>query len=219
MTGIDYSKFRRIEDMLENSAKAMEVISKTGHVAMLMMVQCSRVLALALRGEFAEAGRYIGEAEKIAITRKQGVVFYSTYLVTKIHLELAKIKSRGTGSYSQKEWKHLLKTTKEAIRYSKKFAGNLTEAYRLSGEALYLSGNPVMALKYFARSIAFGTRSGSKIELSRAYFELGKMLSSPDIKHNRFNGLTAKEYLEKARAMFEEMGLEWDLWELRKFFG
>ena len=211
MTGIACSKFRRIDDMLENSEKSMDMISRTGHVTILMLLQCSRVLALALRGEFNEADRYIEEAGKIITTRKRGVIFYSTYLLTKSHLELAKINSQKTGNYGKKQWKELHKTTRKAIKVSKKFTANLTEAYRLRGEALYLSGNPGKALKYFEESIDFGTRSGSRIELSRAYFELGKLLSDPNFKKDHYKGKTASEYLEMARAMFEEMGLEWDL--------
>ena len=34
--------------------------------------------------------------------------------------------------------------------------------------------------------------------------------------HNELNGTAAKEYLEKARSLFEEMDLQWDLVELEK---
>jgi tetratricopeptide (TPR) repeat protein len=213
ISGIAFSKFRKIDDMLENSTRGMDMISKTGHVTILMLVQCSRVLALALRGEFAEADKYIDEARNIIITRKRGVIFYSTYLITKIHLEVAKIHSRKTGHYSKEKKKELLKLTNEAIKVSKKYRGNLTEAYRLRGEVLYLSGKHGMALKYYKKAMDFGTKSGSRIETSRTYFHLGKLLSSPDIKRDRYKGFTAADYLEKAITMFEEMDLQWDLAE------
>ena len=36
-------KFRRLEEAIENSDEGMEMIAKTGHEAILMLVQCSRI--------------------------------------------------------------------------------------------------------------------------------------------------------------------------------
>jgi len=55
------------------------------------------------------------------------------------------------------------------------------------------------------------------LELSRAYFESGKFLSDPNNKYKELNGHPASYYLEKAKTMFEEMDLQWDLEEYRKF--
>jgi hypothetical protein len=52
--------------------------------------------------------------------------------------------------------------------------------------------------------------------LSRTYFEVGKSLLSPDSKYKQLDGITAEQYLDKARVMFEEMDLQWDLNELGK---
>jgi len=57
---------------------------------------------------------------------------------------------------------------------------------------------------------------GARPDLSRTYFEIGKRLLEPSSKHKELNGITAEEYLEKARTMFEEMDLQWDLDELDK---
>jgi hypothetical protein len=52
--------------------------------------------------------------------------------------------------------------------------------------------------------------------LSRTYFEVGKRLLEPNSKYKELNGITADEYLEKARTLFVEMDLQWDLDELDK---
>ena len=54
----------------------------------------------------------------------------------------------------------------------------------------------------------------ASVDLARTYFEIGKRLLEPDSKYKELNGITAEEYLEKARIMFEEMDLQWDLDEL-----
>ena len=56
----------------------------------------------------------------------------------------------------------------------------------------------------------------TRLELSRTYFEVGKRLLEPKSKFKELNGITAEEYLEKARSMFKEMDLQWGLDELEK---
>jgi hypothetical protein len=59
-------------------------------------------------------------------------------------------------------------------------------------------------------------RLNDLLELSRAYFEVGKRLLVPKSKYKELDGVKAEDYLEKARVMFEEMDLQWDLDELEK---
>jgi hypothetical protein len=54
------------------------------------------------------------------------------------------------------------------------------------------------------------------VELSRTYFEVGKRLLEPTSKYKELDDIKAEEYLEKARKMFKEMDLQWDLDELEK---
>ncbi|TFH39030.1 MAG: hypothetical protein E4G96_09610 [Chrysiogenales bacterium] len=98
------------------------------------------------------------------------------------------------------------------------------------------------AVRWWKKSIDTGTRLGAKLELSRTYAEIGKHLSGrylhvdadPEggISHHHARiprgivrahafatkhiGITPEECLDRAEAMFREMGLEWDLAELEK---
>lgn len=51
-------------------------------------------------------------------------------------------------------------------------------------------------------------------QLARRYFEVGKSLFESKDKYMRLDGLKAEEYLNKAKALFEEMKLETALEEL-----
>ena len=46
--------------------------------------------------------------------------------------------------------------------------------------------------------------------------EIGKRFLEEKSKYKELKGISAKEYLEKARVMSQEMDLEWDLDELDK---
>ena len=70
------------------------------------------------------------------------------------------------------------------------------------------------ALKWWKNSIKEGERIGAKLELSRTYFEIGKRFHEKKSKYNALNGINADEYLEKARNIFEELNLVWDLDQL-----
>ena len=43
----------------------------------------------------------------------------------------------------------------------------------------------------------------------------GKRLSKPNSPYRELNGVSAAEYLNKAKTMFEEMDLQWDLEQLK----
>jgi class 3 adenylate cyclase/tetratricopeptide (TPR) repeat protein len=98
----------------------------------------------------------------------------------------------------------------------KKVATERTESFRLMGIYYWLINNQKKALTWWRRSIKEGERLGAKIELSRTYFEVGKRLLEPTSKFKELDGITAEDYLEKARSIFEEMDLQWDLNELDK---
>ncbi len=108
------------------------------------------------------------------------------------------------------------KSGKIAVKHSKKVASDRTETFKLMGTYYWLINNQKKALKWWTKSIKTGEQLGAKIELSRAYFEVGKNLQSPQSKYKELNGITAQEYLNKAKTMFEEMDLAWDLNELEK---
>lgn len=74
------------------------------------------------------------------------------------------------------------------------------------------------ALSWWTKSIVEGERLGAKLELSRTYFEVGKRLLESQSKYKDLSGISAEEYLEKAKVLFEEMDLEWDLAELEKVY-
>ena len=91
-----------------------------------------------------------------------------------------------------------------------------TESFSLFAIYYWLTNKQRKALKWFDKSITEGERLGARPELSRTYMEVGKRLLEPKSKYKQLNGITAEEYLEKARVLFEEMDLKWDLEQLEK---
>jgi tetratricopeptide (TPR) repeat protein len=105
---------------------------------------------------------------------------------------------------------------RRALNKLKKYAVEWVKVLRLMGEYYWLIGKQNKALKWWDRAIKKGEELGARPDLSRTYFEVGKSMLEPNSKHKELNGITAEEYLDKARTLFVEMDLQWDLDELDK---
>jgi hypothetical protein len=104
----------------------------------------------------------------------------------------------------------------KAMKASRKFKRDRVEILRLMGTRSWLLGEREKALKWWKDSIETGERLNFRPDLSRTYFEIGKRLSEPNSPYKELNGITAAGYLNKAKTMFEEMGLQWDLEQLER---
>jgi hypothetical protein len=103
---------------------------------------------------------------------------------------------------------------KESLKLSKKLNRIRVEVNRYMGTFQWLTGKKRDALKWWRLSIETGEAFKMKPELSRTYFEIGRRLSEPNSPYKELNGISAAEYLTKAKTMFEEMDLKWDLEQL-----
>jgi class 3 adenylate cyclase/tetratricopeptide (TPR) repeat protein len=133
------------------------------------------------------------------------------------HLErLKEAVHNGNRSEIRKYQRQAYRSGKQALKTSKKHALYRTWIFKSMGDYYWLMEKQRKALKWWDKTIKEGKRLGSKLDLSRTYFEVGKRLREPQSKTKELNGIDAKGYLEKARIMFQEMDLEWDLDDLKK---
>ena len=79
---------------------------------------------------------------------------------------------------------------------------------RLSADVINFSSS--------SSSVKKGETLSARPDLSRAYFEIGKALIDPKCNYKEWNGMSAQDYLDKARILFKEMNLQYDLDELDK---
>jgi tetratricopeptide (TPR) repeat protein len=146
------------------------------------------------------------------------LVVYTHYLISKNQLSLKIIKAQQEKGESDKsKIKEFISASNKLISKSKQFVPNLTQAYILRATFYVNQKKHSKALKCFQQAINSGEKYNGRLELSRAYFETGKFLSDPNNKYKELNDHPASYYLEKAKTLFEEMDLQWDLEEYRKF--
>ena len=178
----------------------------------------SKVIAQILLNDVGGAKDAISQAEELMA--KQDFVppiYAGSYLVgrflTDIHLLKEAIASKNRRDLRELR-KKACQSGRAALKNSAKYAPFRTKTLRLMGLYYWLTGKQRKALSWWNKSIEEGERLDARPELSRTYMEIGKRLLEPKSKYKELNGVSIEEYLEKARKMFQEMDLQWDLDEL-----
>jgi len=206
-------KFRKIEETLKATEEASDFIIKTDYTIVLFTIFCFRTIAFSFQSKLAEARTNFIEADKLLKDLKIPIV-HTYYLIAKSYIEIAELVKQTDNKDCRKT---VLKTTNDLVKCTKKIKSNRTEAYRLRAIVFRLLNKPNKALRNFEKSIKAALSYGGHLELSRTYFELGKFLRDTGNKKERLNGMNGTEYLMKAKSMFEDMNLQWDLEEYEKF--
>jgi len=186
----------------------METISFLGGKAELQI----------LLNDYDGAEKSLRQAEEIY--RKQGMVFpfsAAPYLRSRFSLEIRLLEESilsSNKSNISKYRKEAYRSSKKLLQNSKKFAVHRSGALNRVGLYYWLIGKQKKAVKWWKRAIEEGERLGQRPDLARTYMEIGKRFLEEKSKYKELNGISAKVYLEKARTMFQEMDLQWDLDEL-----
>ncbi|MEZ5196728.1 MAG: AAA family ATPase [Bacteroidales bacterium] len=210
-----FRKFEHLQELIDETKVYMHNTDNKLHALLVELVQSHLHIH---KNNLEAAVKSFEEAKESLEIIKSVASYYTYYLITKIQLGLALVNDkRNMNIKNIKEIREMLKTSKKLISKSKKFVSNLTEAYVLRARIFMFQGKLGKAIKNLQLAIQAGEKYQSRLELSRAYFETGKFLSDPKTKQKQLNGLSGKEYLEKAKTMFEEMDLQWDLEEYNKF--
>jgi class 3 adenylate cyclase/tetratricopeptide (TPR) repeat protein len=174
-----------------------------------------KAIAEILRDDAVAAAECMSELERFV--RRQGFVppvFMAPYLLcrflTDIHLLNAAL-ARGNGSEIREYRRKARKSGRAAVKNSKKLAPLRTWILTSMGTYHWLVDSPGKAFTWWDKAIEEGERLSARVDLSRAYFEVGRHLLKSDGKYRELNGVDAQGYLDKARRLFKEMGLKHDL--------
>jgi class 3 adenylate cyclase/tetratricopeptide (TPR) repeat protein len=213
---VKYRKYREALNEIEEGITFGNKIGLKHHVSFLYTHK-AQIQVLFAESEKADeslrrAKEFLSETEatptNLTPLRISELTFYlyrlEEFLKSSNQKEVAKIRQS------------FLKSGKKAIKLTRKRAAYCTEAFRLMGTYYWIIGKEKKALRLWDKSISEGERIGARLELSRTYFEIGKRLSEPKSKFKSLKGTKSEEFLEKARTMFEDMDLQWDIDELAK---
>ena len=213
-------KYRKTHEAMEEAEQAIQFMSsKTSFRMYLISIYSLKARVQMMFRDLEGAADSIDQAEKItlevrAVPQQSGELFLSSFILNLQHLEES--TKKGDKSASSFHRASALKNGTKAVNMANKYALLKTEVLKLMGVYYWLIGKQRKAMQWWRKAITEGQRLNDRLELSRTYYEVGKRLVEPKSKHKELDGIKAEEYLEKARSMFEEMDLQWDLDELEK---
>ena len=205
-----------LEEALRAFEEGIPFVDKKISKNMHFVMHSYKAAALLLSGEIEEAKSCFEYLETIRVDIPLAPNHVTCYVTGRfgfaLHL-LERAMKTGDASYN-KYVQEARFWGKESFKICKKHNHGRVQAKRLMGTFLWLTGKKRDALKWWRLSVKTGESFKMKPELARTYFVIGKRLSESNSPYKELNSISAAEYLHKARTMFEEMDLQWDLEQL-----
>jgi tetratricopeptide (TPR) repeat protein len=209
----------RFHDALDTAEEGIRFTNGVGLTAFSCCMYALKCRVQIMTGDLGGAAESLSCARQNLSEARAAPFWFVAFLISQFMMDLYRLEESiqaSKTSETSKQKRRVLKTGRKMVRKSRKVAGDRTEALRLMGNYYWLIGKQKKAHKWWNKSIKEGERLGARLELSRTYMEVGERLLDPKSKCTELNGLSAMDYLNKAKAMFQDMGLQWDLDELER---
>jgi hypothetical protein len=214
---------RKLHDAQQNAEEFELLTVKSGQ-------DMYRVSCLGMKAQIQILLEDIDGAEKSLIQADELLMsqdfiphwFAGTYCIAKFLFDIRLLKDsiiNKNKSTISKCKENAYRSGKNAIKNARKNVYTRPEGFNLMGLYHWLIGDQNKAVKWWKRTIEACEGLGARPDLARTYTEIGKRFMEEKSKYKELNGISATEYLEKARRMFQEMDLQWDLDELNKIAG
>jgi class 3 adenylate cyclase/tetratricopeptide (TPR) repeat protein len=213
-------QYRKLSDAQKETERLESfAIKKISHPFLLSSHGFNAQIQILLK-DFDAAEKYLNQAEEwYRIQQPVPPMYGAHYLRTKFLFDIELLEEAilsNNKSAISKHRKNAYKSSKKVLKNSSKYAVYRTGVFRLVGLYNWLLNKQKKAVKWWQRAVEEGERLGARPDLARTYMEIGKRLLEEKSKYKELNGISAPEYLEKARTMFQEMDFQWDLDELER---
>ena len=208
-------KRRQISDALADTESSYFYSDSVDQHLMCLNSKGLRANVQILSGDIEGAEKSLEEAGEIASREKMIVAWHiSSFRLSSFLLDLYYLKKNiemDDKPYIKKYSKAAARTGNLALKNVAHYAANRTEVYRQMGNYSWLLGKQAKAFSWYTKSGAAGEKMGARTELARTYREIGNRLQEDGCKIGHLNNLDSEQYLKKARAMYDAIGLVWEL--------
>jgi hypothetical protein len=216
-------KCRKLSQSLQEVEDGISLAVRAGQNLGLLDFKGMKANIQVLQEDIAGAERSLMESRElisreIRITPRHIGSFHLSQLLFDIYM-LEKSIQAGEEAKIKEFRRRAHQSGTTAVKTAVKLAPNRTETFRLMGAYYWLIGKQEKASIWWNKSIKVGEQLGARPELARTYMEVGKRLPDKKSKYRQLNGIQAEEYLDRAKVLFGEMELEWDLKQLDKIRG
>ncbi len=213
-------KQRKIHEAIKEADNGITFLKKSGQALVTFTILGIKANIQLLFEDFKGADISLSQCRDLSSQeRRISPFFMSGFLMGQfkrdVYLLEKAMQSNDFSEIKQLRKKSLI-SGKAAIKNSIKYASDKTEVFRLMGLYYWHLNKKDKALKWWQKSVHIGAELNARPELARTYFEIGNRLNTELDAPKQLNGVTAKEYIEKAHHLFQAMELDWDLRDVGK---
>ena len=208
---------RKLHEALNETRKGIDFGGKIRLGSILIEMYSRKAYVHVLMGDIDDAKKSLDLADEVRRDTDTVPWQLSDFCRGQCEYHLYQLResiTAGSKSDTSNYRKKMDKSSMSLLKLTQKVGQYRTDSYRLRGVYYWLSNRQKKACKWWQSAIEVGEHLGARIELSRTYFEIGKRLLEPDSKYTKLGGIKAEEYLLKAKVLFKEMNLRWDLEKL-----
>ena len=213
-------KSRRLYDALVEANAGVSFQSKTGRLlTVVYYLGFKAIIQILLKDVDGAQDTLLYTRELRSRIGRIPPFYVSSYLIAEFCCDLYFLNQAILSDHASDIAKYQKKAAlsgKQALKNSYKSALDRTEIFRLLGTYCWLVGRKNKAQKWWDKSKREGERFGFRIEAARTDMEIGKRLLEDSSRLKKDGDSQAQAYLEKARLVFQELNLLWDLDELDK---
>jgi len=214
-------KRRKIQDAINEVEKGIDFQKESGGELRVIHFLGLKAIIQISQKDLTGAEISLNQVKEIISNMGRVSTYYITsYIMGRLLFDLNVLEQAiiiNDFSNISKLKKRTFNSAKKALKTANKCALDKVEALKLMGTFFWVTNKQKKALKYWAQSISDSKKMGSSLELSRTYFEVGKRLLEDGSEQKELKGIGAEEYLNKARNIFEDLDLQWDLEQLERF--
>jgi tetratricopeptide (TPR) repeat protein len=218
--GLCYLKIysRNLFDAIKVCDEAIPFSEKIGMDPLLIHFWSQKADAQIFLKDLDGAVSSLKKAEEIF--NQQQIVpptYASSYLIAYFKLYLYLLEEATTSNDNLKIKEYSKKSNefrKKMLKNSKSFGYSRLEYFRVLSLYHWIINKQNKAIKWWEKSIKEAKRMKGRPTLARIYKDMGSRIIEEKSNYNEVNGITAEQYLERAREMFIEMDLQWDLDQL-----
>jgi class 3 adenylate cyclase len=197
--------------------EAISFYNRTGNEGQIYSLGCKAIMQILLEDIDGAKETLKLTSDIVQVKEHWPPVHISTYLISTSLMSLYMLEESictNNNVNITKYRKEAYQNIRRVLKNSRKYASDKIVAQCLMGSYFWLTNKQKLAVKHWGNSIQVGEKLEALPDLARTYMEVGKRLLEKKSRFAALNNIKAEDYLEKARKIFKEHDLQWDLEQL-----
>jgi len=208
---------RQMEAATAEVNRGIDLVQRKGWRSSIFTMHSLKALTHIVMKQTEEAGKSLDRANQAGSEVRTAPIQMALFCRSQFEYYLRLMEYSLSSGHRREFAEHrsdALKSGKMMVKTCRKAALYRTDSFRLMGVYNWLIDDRKSAWKWWHKAIKEGKSLGARPELARTYADMGLRSfriggDTPDL-----NAGKAKEYLQKAKEMFRDLGLHYELEDL-----